>query len=61
MITIILLILIGIKLNMMNGLYLALIIISIVLWIIDLFLRVLKLIKGYLDWEVNYERKRKRN
>lgn len=49
MISIILFILIGIKLNMLNGLYLALIIIGIILWIIDLFLRVFKLIKEYVD------------
>ena len=49
MISIILFILIGIKLNMLNGLYLALIIIGIILWIIDLFLRVFKLIKEYID------------
>lgn len=49
MIGIILFILIGIKLNMLNGLYLALIIIGIILWIIELFLKVLKLIKNYVD------------
>lgn len=49
MISIILFILIGIKLNMLNGLYLALIIIGIILWIIELFLKILKLIKEYID------------
>lgn len=49
MISIILFILIGIKLNMLNGLYLALIIIGIILWIIDLFLKVFKLVKEYID------------
>lgn len=49
MISIILFILIGIKLNMLNGLYLTLIIISIILWIIELFLKVLKLITNYVD------------
>ena len=43
MLTIILLILIGIKLNMMNGLYLALIITEIVLWIIKLFASAIKI------------------
>lgn len=49
MISIILFILIGIKLNMLNGLYLALIIIGIILWIIDLFLKVFRLAKEYID------------
>ena len=44
MLEIILLILIGIKLNMMNGLYLALIIFEIILWIIRLFCTMTKLI-----------------
>lgn len=43
MIEIILLILIGLHLKMMNGLYLALIIIDIVLWIIKLILEIIKI------------------
>lgn len=43
MITIILLIIIGLELNIMKGLYLALIITEIVLWIIQLILKVVKL------------------
>lgn len=42
MVTIILLILIGIELNMMHGLYLALVITEIVLWMIKLILTVIK-------------------
>lgn len=43
MIEIILLILIGLQLKMMSGLYLALIIIDIVLWIIKVILEILKI------------------
>ena len=43
MITIILLILIGIELNIMHGLYLALIITEIVVWIIRLLCQIVKL------------------
>lgn len=43
MISIILFILIGIELNMMNGLYLALIITRIILWILEVLLKVFKL------------------
>lgn len=39
MISLVLFILIGLKLEMMNGLYLALIIIDIVLWMINLILK----------------------
>ncbi len=43
MISLILFILIGLKLEMMNGLYLALIIIDIVLWGIKLILELIKI------------------
>ncbi len=43
MLEIILLILIGFKLNMMNGLYLALIIFEIILWIIRLICSMVKI------------------
>ena len=44
MLSIILFILIGIKLDMMNGLYLALVITEIVLWIIDLIIKMIKIV-----------------
>ena len=44
MLKIILLILIGLKLNMMNGLYLALIILEIILWAIRLICSMTKLV-----------------
>lgn len=43
MISIIMFILIGIKLNMMSGLYLALIIIDIVMWIISVICKIVKI------------------
>ena len=43
MLSLILFILIGIKLNMMNGLYLSLIIIGIIMWIIKFILDIVKM------------------
>lgn len=43
MITTILLILIGLELDMMNGLFLALIITRIILWMIEIILKTLKI------------------
>lgn len=45
MIILILFILIGIKLEMMNGLYLAFVIMYTIAWIIDLILKIIKIIK----------------
>ena len=50
MITLILFILIGIKLEMMNGIYLALIIIYTIWWMIELILKIIKFgLKGFRD------------
>ena len=55
MIDIILFILIGLKLDMMNGLYQTLIIIYIILWIIS---TIIKLVKGTLALRKKWEDER---